>query len=121
MPKFDTASVRGIVSSLVAAMPYLCWLAGTEVNATIWTAFSQNDLKAAKSLVLLALLPRRIHALYSLAKMLVLLSTWTPMSTVSLLVIGCPERLANVTPRKRREVRTLNPIEGCQPAAIAMQ
>jgi hypothetical protein len=57
VPKFDTASVRDSVFSSFAAMPYLCWLAGTEVNAAIWTAFSQNDLKAAKSLVLLVPLP----------------------------------------------------------------
>ncbi len=62
MPKFDTASMRDSASSLVTAMPYPCWFAGTEINAAMWTAFSQNDLKAAKSLVLLALLPRRIHA-----------------------------------------------------------
>ncbi len=114
MPKFDTASVRDSASLSVAAMPYLCWLAGTEVNAAIWTAFSQNDLKAAKSLVLLASLPRRIHTLYFLAKRPVQLSTRMPMLMVSLLVIGCSERLANVTPRKRRKVSTSNPIEWCQ-------
>ncbi len=41
------------------------------------------------------------------------------MLTVSLSVIICPERLANVMPPKRRKVSTSNPIEGCQLAAIA--
>ncbi len=121
MPKFDTALVRDSASLLIVAMSYPCWLAGTEVNAAIWTAFSQSDLKAEKSLVLLALLPCRIHALYSLAKRPVQLSTWTPMSTVSLLAIGCPERLANVMPWKRRKASTSNPIEGCHLAAIAVR
>jgi hypothetical protein len=119
--KFDTTSVKDSASSSVLAMPYPCWLAGTEVNAAIWTVFSQNDLKATKLLVFLALLPRRIHALYSLAKRPVRLSARTPMSTVSLLVIGCPEKLANVMPQKRRKVSTSNPIEGYQLVAIAVQ
>jgi hypothetical protein len=119
--KFDTASVRDSVSLLVVAIPYPCWLAGTEVNAVIWTAFYHSDLKAAQLLVLLALSPQRIHALYFLAKRPVRLSTRMPMLTVLLLVIGCPERLANVTPWKRRKVSTSNLIEGCQLAAIAVQ
>ncbi len=121
MPKFDTASMRDSASLSVAAMPYQCWLAGTETNTTIWTAFSQNDSKAAKLLVLLASSLWRIHALYSLAKRPVQLSTRTPMSMVLLSVIGCPERLANVTPQKRCKVSTSNPIEGCQLAAIVVQ
>ncbi len=112
MPKFDTASVRDSASSLVAAMSYPCWLTGIEVNAAMWTVFSKNDLKAAKSLVLLASSPRRIHALYSLAKRPVRLSTRMPMSKVSLLVIGCPESLANVTPWNRCEVSTSIPLRG---------
>jgi hypothetical protein len=121
MSKFDSASVRDSVSLLVAAMPYPCWLAGTEVNAVICTAFSQNDLKAFKLLVLLASLPQSTHALYYLAKRPVRLSTQTPMSMVLLSVIGCLERLATVMPWKRRNVSTLNPIEGCRLVAIAAQ
>ncbi len=70
MPKVNTASVSKCANALllVAAMPYLCWLAGTAVNAAIWTAFSQKVLKERKSFVLLALLLRRIHNLHSLRK-----------------------------------------------------
>ena len=67
VPKLETASVRDAVSSSFAnPMPYPCVLAGTAVNAAIWTAFSQKLLNAAKSIALLGSSPRRIHALYSL-------------------------------------------------------
>ncbi len=106
---------------LVATMPYPCWLAGTAVNAAIWTEISQKVLKEKKSFVLLASLPQRIQVLYSLGKSPVWLRTRTPMSTMSLSVIGWPERLAKVMPQKRRKVSTSNPIEKCQLATIATQ
>jgi hypothetical protein len=74
-----------------------------------------------KSFILLASLPWRIQVLYSLGKRPVRLRTRTPMLTVSLSVIGQPERLAKVMPQKRRKISTANPIEGCQLAAIAIQ
>ncbi len=43
------------------------------------------------------------------------------VSSGSLLVIGCPERLGNVTKQKRCKVSTSNLIEGCQSAAIAIR
>ncbi len=107
-------------SSSVAAILYPCWLAGTGVNAAIWTAFTQKVLKETKSFILLASLPQRIHVLYSLGKSPVQLRTRTPMSTVSLSEMGWPERLAKVTPQKRCKVST-SPTEGCQLEAIAIQ
>ncbi len=102
-------------------MPYACWLAGTVVNAAIWIVFSENVLKEAKLFILLALLSRRIHVLYSLGKSPMRLRMRTQMLTVSLFIIGCPERLAKVMPQKKREVSTSNPIEGCRLAANAIQ
>ncbi len=119
---FDTASVRDCADalSLIVAMPYPCWLAGTAVNTAVWTVFSQNVLNEMKLFVFLELLPWRIHVLYSLRKSPVWLRTCMPMLLGSLSIIGCPERLANVTLQKRGKVSAPNPIKGCQLAAIAI-
>ncbi len=74
-----------------------------------------------KLFVLLVLSPWRIHVLYSLAKSPLGLRTCTPMLTVSLSIIRCPERLANVTLQKRHKVSTSNPIKRCQLVPIAVQ